>query len=258
MKQYIVDAFTDKIFKGNPAAVCILNKWISDELMMNITKENNLSETAFAVKESEKYHLRWFTPGGEIDLCGHATLASAYVILNYYEKNTDSVTFTTLSGDLQVNKNNDLYTLVFPKYEMKKIEVTNQMEKAFGNKPIEAYIGRDLVCVFDNEDKVINFEPIQSELEKLPGLLQHSTSKSKMYDCISRSFAPKCNVTEDPVCGSGHCHIIPIWAEKLEKNELIAFQASNRTGILYCKLDDDKVVMSGNATLYSISELQIK
>lgn len=257
MRQFIVDAFTDKVFSGNPAAVCILEKWLPEDLMMNITRENNLSETAFAVKENDHYHLRWFTPGGEIDLCGHATLGTAYVILNYYEENAQEVRFNTLSGLLIVKRNNDLYELDFPAYSLKKVEITEAMAEAYGAKPIDAYMGRDLFCVFENEDIVRNLSPDQEKLKKLDGLLQHATAKGKDYDCVSRSFAPKCSICEDPVCGSGHCHIVPYWVQKENNSKIIAYQASKRGGVLYCELCGDRVKLSGKLVIFSISELMI-
>lgn len=204
MKQYIVDAFTDSVFHGNQAAICVLDEWIPEDLMMNITKENNFSETAFVVKEGEKYHLRWFTPGGEIDLCGHATLATAYVMFRFYlDADVDKVVFTTLSGDLIVSKKDDLFEMEFPAYNLEKVDVTDAMVEAI----------------------------------------------------VSRSFAPKLSVVEDPVCGSGHCHIVPYWAEKFGKNELVAYQASSRGGTLYCRVEGDKIFLAGKATLFSECEL---
>ncbi len=257
MKQYIVDAFTDKVFGGNPAAVCVMESWISDELMMNITRENNLSETAFAVKENDIYNLRWFTPGGEIDLCGHATLGTAFVIMNFYETDMQEVRFNTLSGCLTVIRKNNLYEMDFPAYQLKPIEVTPNMVEAIGTKPLEAYMGRDLLCIFENEATVRNLHPNMEMVKNLDGLLLQVTAKGNEYDCVSRSFAPKLKVEEDPVCGSGHCHIIPYWASKMDKKEITAFQASKRGGILYCRMDNDRVKISGNVSLYSISELFI-
>lgn len=257
MRQYVIDTFTDKIFGGNPAAICILDKWIDESLMMSITIENNLSETAFAVKEDGKYHLRWFTPGGEIDLCGHATLACAYVLMNYYEKNMSKAVFTTLSGDLTVLKKDSFYELEFPAYELEKVSVTDAMEKALGVRPLEAYMGRDLLCVFDNENQIKNMKPDLEKVKKLKGLLLHITARGSNVDCISRSFAPKLNVSEDPVCGSGHCHIIPYWSKQLQKSTLIAYQASKRGGKLYCRFEYNKVFMAGEAALYSVAELNI-
>lgn len=209
MKQYVVDAFTDKVFSGNPAAVCVLDEPISEELMMNITKENNLSETAFAVKKGDTYDLRWFTPGGEIDLCGHATLGTAFVIMEYYEKNLKEIAFDTKSGRLSVIKKGELYEMDFPAYQLEPVKISDEMIEAIGAEPSEAYMGRDLLCIFDDEDTVRNLSPEMEKIKKLPGLLLQVTAKGEEFDCVSRSFAPKLNVAEDPVCGSGHCHIVP-------------------------------------------------
>ena len=255
MKQYVVDAFTDEVFSGNPAAVCITKEWLSDDLMMNITRENNLSETAFAVKERDRYKLRWFTPGGEIDLCGHATLATAFVIMNYYDTHLEEVAFDTLSGVLTVKKKQDLYEMDFPAYELKPKEVTSAMEGAIGARPVEAYMGRDLLCIFESEDVVRGLSPDMEKLKALDGLLLQVTAKGREYDCVSRSFAPKLNVPEDPVCGSGHCHIVPYWAKKEGKDDIIACQASRRGGILYCGIEADRVKLAGKAALYSEAEL---
>lgn len=259
MKQYIVDAFTDKIFSGNPAAICVMNEWLSEELMMAITVENNLSETAFVVKEGNLYHLRWFTPGGEIDLCGHATLASGFVIMNYYEPALKEVKFKTLSGILSVKRNDDLYEMDFPAYDLKQVEVTAAMIEAIGKKPREAWMGRDLLCIFENEEDIRTIKPDLNKVTTLDGLLLHVTAYygKDGYTCISRSFASKLNVSEDPVCGSGHCHIIPYWAQTMGINTIKAYQASNRGGTLYCQMDGDRVKMSGQAALYSISKLQL-
>ncbi|MGP7817169.1 PhzF family phenazine biosynthesis protein [Niallia sp. 01092] len=257
MKQYVVDAFTDKVFGGNPAAVCVMDEWLPDELMLNITAENNLSETAFTVKEGDSYRLRWFTPGGEIDLCGHATLATAYVIANYYEENVERITFQTMSGELVVLKKDDLFEMNFPSYDLKKVEVTDEMAEAIGIRPLEAYMGRDLVCILETEEQVRNVNPDQDKVNKLDGLLLHVTAEGKDYNCVSRSFAPKCNVPEDPVCGSGHCHIIPFWADRLNKKSLVAYQASPRGGVLNCDYEGPRTKLSGKAALYSIAELYV-
>lgn len=259
LKQYVVDAFTDKVFSGNPAAISILDQWLSDELMMSITKENNLSETVFAVKNGGHYDLRWFTPGGEIDLCGHATLACAFVLLNYYEQENNHIAFSTMSGPLTVSRQADLYEMDFPAYDLKEIPVTQEMIDAIGTAPQAAYMGRDLLCVFENADVVKNLAPDLEKLTALDGLLFQATAEAdgKEYDCISRSFAPKLNVAEDPVCGSGHCHIIPYWAKKLSKDSLTAYQASPRGGVLYCRMDGKRVIMAGKAALYSQAEIYV-
>ena len=257
MKQYVVDAFTDQVFHGNQAAVCVLDHWLSEELMMNITRENNFSETAFTVKEGEKWHLRWFTPGGEIDLCGHATLATAFVLVNYYEKDAQLVVFTTLSGDLIVTRKGELYEMEFPAYDLKKVDVTVAMEDALGASVKEAYLARDLLCVLDDEQVVRDLKPDLEKIKKIDGLLVHVTARGRDADCVSRSFAPKLSVAEDPVCGSGHCHIIPYWADLLGKDDLVAYQASKRGGTLFCRREGSKIFMAGKAALYSIDELFI-
>ena len=258
MKQYVVDAFTDKVFGGNPAAVCILEGPMDEGLMQSITIENNLSETAFAYKNGEKYNLRWFTPGGEIDLCGHATLGTAYVVFNFVEPDIDTVTFSTMSGDLTVVRKDDMYELVFPAYDLKEVEVTDAMEEAIGRRPLAAFMGRDLLTVFDDEDFVRNAEVDQAKVAELDGLLLHITAPGKDEDCVSRSYAPKLAVAEDPVCGSGHCHIVPYWAKAKGKDEIVAYQASKRGGTLYCKVEGDIIKMAGKAALYSTAEINVE
>lgn len=257
IKQYIVDAFTDRVFGGNPAAVIILDDWIEDSLMLAIAKENNLSETAFAVKNDSGYHLRWFTPGGEIDLCGHATLATAYVITRFIQPELSTVHFQTLSGTLIVERDVEWLSMDFPAFELKKVEVTEAMRKAIGVNPREAYLGRDLVLVVDDEAVVRSLSVEQEALKALDGLLVHVTAKGSSVDCVTRSFAPKLGISEDPVCGSGHCHVIPMWAMMQKKNQFVAVQASERGGTLWCKLIGNRVILKGQAALYAIAELYI-
>lgn len=256
MKCYIIDTFTDTVFKGNPAGVCVLKEWIPVDLMLNIARENNLSETAFTVKSNDIYELRWFTPGGEIDLCGHATLATGYVLMNFYDEDI-IVSFKTKSGILTVRKSDDLYEIDMPSYDLKPVEVSDEMEKAIGNRPIEAWLGRDLVCIMENENQVINVRPDMNLVKALDGLLLQLSAKGANYDCVTRSFAPKLNVDEDPVCGSGHCHVVPLWSKKLCKDSLVAYQASKRTGILYCKMQENRVFISGRAVLYAESNIYV-
>ena len=255
MKQYVVDAFTDLVFHGNQAAVCVLDAWLDEDLMMGITRENNFSETAFTVKEGEKYHLRWFTPGGEIDLCGHATLGAAFVLLNFYERGAQHVVFSTLSGDLTVTRKGELFEMEFPAYDLKPVEVTAGMEAALGVRPSAAYMARDLLCVLNDEQAVRTLNPDLEKIRQLDGLLLHVTARGSREDCVSRSFAPKLTVAEDPVCGSGHCHIIPYWADRLGKDALVAYQASRRGGTLYCRREGSRIFMAGKAALYSVDEL---
>lgn len=257
MKQYVVDAFTDKLFGGNPAAICVMDEWLSDEMMINIAKENNLSETAFTVKENEKYRLRWFTPGGEIDLCGHATLACAFVLMNEIDSSMERITFETMSGELIVEKHGELYEMDFPAYQLKPVEITQDMIDAIGAVPIEAYMGRDLLCVFEDESVIESLNPDIDKVKQLDGLLLQTTAKGTVTDCTSRTFGPKLDIGEDPVCGSGHCHIIPYWAGKLKKNEIEARQASSRGGMLYCRLEGERVKLSGKAVIYSEADIKI-
>lgn len=214
MKQYIVDAFTDKVFEGNPAAVCVLDRWPNNKWMMQVAAENNLSETAFIVKEKDGYRLRWFTPGTEVKLCGHATLASAFVMLNYYEKTANQIEFNTLSGKLTVVRKRNLYEMDFPTYDLKEIPVTDAMEEAFGERPVKAVLGLDLVCEFEDEEIVRNLNPNQELLSKLAGRIQNATAKGIDSDCVSRSFCPKLMIPEDPVCGSAHCQIADLLVQK--------------------------------------------
>ena len=257
LSQYVVDAFTDDVFGGNPAAVCMMHAWPADATMRSIAGENNLSETAFAVKAGEDYKLRWFTPEGEIDLCGHATLACAYVVMNHLERERQEVRFSTLSGELTVIRRSELYEMDFPAYELERIPVTQQMVEAVGAAPDEAYLGRDLLCVFSEESAVRALSPDQEKLKALPGLLLQATAPGTETDCVSRTFAPKMGIAEDPVCGSGHCHIVPYWADRLQKREIVAYQASKRGGTLYCSLDGPRVKLAGKAALYSEGRIRV-
>lgn len=256
MKQYIVDAFTNKVFSGNPAAVCVMDRWPEEQWMMNLAAENNLSETAFLVKEEEGYRLRWFTPGTEVELCGHATLAAAFVMLNYYEKDAGQVEFNTLSGKLTVVRKGDLYEMDFPTYELKEIPVTDNMEKAFGVRPVKAVLGLDLICVFEDEDMVRNMNPDQELLKGIEGRIQNATARGKETDCVSRSFCPKLFIPEDPVCGSAHCQIADYWAGVLGKEDIVAYQASRRGGTLHCHPDGKgRIRISGEAVLFAVAEI---
>lgn len=256
--QYTIDAFTREPFHGNPAAICIHNRWLPENTMKAIALENNLSETAFPVKKPKGYHLRWFTPKGEIDLCGHATLASAYVVMNYIEPDLKEVKFMTKSGDIKVIRYEEsLYLMTLPAYKLKPVEVTPFMTKAIGVRPVEAYMGRDLVCVYPSSDIVYNAKPDIEAISKLDGLLFHITAKDDDFSCVTRSFAPKCGIKEDPVCGSGHCHVIPYWSERLGKKRLTAYQASERGGVLYCENQKDKVLIGGECVPFAKSTLYL-
>ena len=189
--QFIVDAFTDSVFKGNPAAVCLLDKWLSNDTLQNIAKENNLSETAFTVKNGDHYELRWFTPGGEIDLCGHATLATAFVLFQFIEEDAESLTFATQSGELLVTKNGEYFELNFPVYSMRQVAVTSEMEEAIGVRPLEAWLGRDLVSILPHENDVINASPDFDKVKALDGLLLNITARGEKIRYSHTKFRSK-------------------------------------------------------------------
>ena len=256
MKQYIVDAFTDKPFHGNPAAVLVMDRWIPDETMQAIAAENNLAETAFVVREGERYRIRWFTPMTEEALCGHATLAASFVLFRFYEPDADEVRYTSISDDLAVRRVGDLFRLDFPTYALKEIPVTDAMERAFGVRPVHAILGLDLNCVFADEDVVRNLTPDYALLKKLPGRIWNATAQGREYDCVSRSFTPEITVPEDPVCGSAHCQIADYWARTLGKKVIRAYQASARGGELLCEpLGNGRIALRGKAALFAVSEI---
>ena len=259
MRQYVVDAFADHVFEGNPAAVCLPEHELSEDLMMAITLENALPETAFAHLKGERWALRWFTPSGEINLCGHATLAAAYAITHFVSPELETLSFDTLSGLLTVRRKGELYEMDFPAYELKQLEVTEEIADALGARPTEVWRARDLLCVFDDPKDVIEMQPDLAKVKALRGALMQVTAPGTgtEFDCISRTFGPKMGLPEDPVCGSGHCHIVPYWAKRLGKQSLTARQASPRGGTLYCRQDGDRVILAGSAVLYSESNLQL-
>lgn len=265
VEQYMVDAFATNVFEGNQAAVCVTRAPLSDELMQSIAQENNFSETAFLVPqdasaESPSFQLRWFTPGGEIDLCGHATLAAAFVVGRFVEPGAQRVTFDTCSGVLPVRLTDGEMILDMPAYELRPVPVTDAMERTFGVRPVEAWMARDLICVLPCEQDVQAARPSAADLEELEGLLQVATahgSAGSGCDCVSRCFAPKLGVYEDPVTGSSHCALAPLWAQKLGRPEIRAFQASPRTGVLRCQVDGDRVLIAGPAVLYARAELAL-
>lgn len=252
LKYFVVDAFANKIFEGNPAAVYILDQCLSDELMQNIAIENNLSETAFAVSHDDFYELRWFTPDREIDLCGHATLATAFVLFNYYSIDGDTVNFKSQSGDLIVKRDKDYYSMDFPSIMPRRVEIRPEYEKAIEAPIRQAFLSRDLFFVLENEETVKNLKPNFSKIQKFEeGVGVIVTANSSEFDFVSRTFFPKLTINEDPVCGSAHSNLIPYWAQRLGKNQLLAYQCSPRGGYLKCEFKGERVVISGRAALYS-------
>lgn len=255
---YQVDAFTEKIFAGNPAAICPLDEWISAESMQKIALENNLSETGFFVKNGDVYEIRWFTPTFEIDLCGHATLASAFVIFEVLKAEHSLVKFHShKSGELSVEKNGDVLTLDFPSRPVSGADAPEGLIKAIGKSPKEILKARDYFLVYENEQEVADIKPDFTELLKIDAHGFIVTAKGETADFVSRFFAPEVGVFEDPVTGSAHCNLIPYWAEKLGKNKLFARQISERGGELFCELRGDRVKIGGRAALYLKGEIYI-
>lgn len=255
MRQYIVDAFTDTLFQGNQAAVCVMEHWIPDALMQQIAAENRFSETAFAVKEGSAYHLRWFTPGGEIDFCGHATLGTSYVLFTFYETGAKEIEFKTQVGSLTVQREGDTFVMNFPVYHCNSVPVTDDMKEAIGADVVEAYLDRDLLLVLKDADTVAHLKPDLNRVKDLDGLLLAVTARGTEYDCVSRVFAPKLGIEEDPVTGSAHCMITPYWCGKLGKDHLNCYQASERGGKLFTALAGDRVTVAGQAVLYSAGDI---
>jgi len=256
-KIYQVDAFTDKVFSGNPAAVCPRNEWLSDAMMQQIAMENNLAETAFYVKQNDQYELRWFTPTEEVDLCGHATLAAAYVLFYHEGFQGDTIRFySPRSGPLTVSRRGDLLTLNFPTDTYKQIELFEKISACFDVKPQQAYKGKtDYMLVFENEDVIKNIKPAFHVISKIEARGIIITAPGNKVDFVSRFFAPQTGVHEDHVTGSAHTTLTPYWAKRLGKNSLNAIQLSERKGHLHCVYQNDRVEISGQAKLYMIGEL---
>jgi predicted PhzF superfamily epimerase YddE/YHI9 len=259
VKYFIADAFTDEAFKGNPAGICILSNWLSDELMQNIAKENNFSETAFIVRRDGHWDIRWFTPSCEFDLCGHATLASAFVIMEVVEPGLREVKFRSVSGDLSVAKEGSLYVLDFPSRPAKKIDALPAIEESLGVRPDSYYLSRDHLVLLENAEQVKDLQPDFRALRKIPDMIGLiATAKGNDCDFVSRYFAPEDVGSEDPVTGSAHCTLIPFWSGRLRKTEMTAKQLSSRGGTLYCRYMGDRVKIGGNAVLYMSGEILIK
>jgi len=251
-KIYQVDAFTNHIFGGNPAAICPLEQWLSDDQLQNIAMENNLSETAFYVKDGNRYRIRWFTPEVEVDLCGHATLGTAFILFNYEHHSGDTIElYSERSGKLTVKKHGDWLTLNFPADKLKQLKLTEGLYSGFNLKPKAVYKGKtDYLFVFDNESDIKNLNPNFAEIGKLDCRGIIVTAKGSSVDFVSRFFTPQCGINEDPVTGSAHTSLTPYWAKQLKKTSLTAMQLSERQGYLKCKFLKSRVEISGQAKLY--------
>jgi PhzF family phenazine biosynthesis protein len=256
---YQIDAFTNTIFGGNPACVVPLDEWLSDDLLFKITKENAVAETAFFVHKGDKIHLRWFTPEIEMDLCGHATLATAHCLKSILNYPKTKIIFETLSGDLSVLIKNDFYFLDFPSRMPLISKLPEIIEKSINIQPKEVFKSRDYVLIYDSEEDIKNIKidrQIFDQINLDPGGVI-VTSKGNYCDFVSRFFTPQASILEDPVTGSAHCSLIPFWANRLNKKELSAIQISERIGKLSCEDKGDRVIISGQAKTYSIGSLYI-
>lgn len=253
---YQIDAFSSGAFTGNPAAVCPLDEWLPDETLQAIAAENNLSETAYFVRTGERYTLRWFTPGCEVDLCGHATLASAYVLFHELGvgredgEDKDTLRFDTKSGELVVRRAGKRLVMDFPSRPPGRVDVDRNLVRAMGGQPIEILAARDYLLIYGSASEVRALAPDMEALAYIDRFAFIATAPGDDCDFVSRFFAPAKGVPEDPVTGSAHCTLIPYWAAKLGKTALQARQISKRGGELFCRLEGDRVEIAGNATLF--------
>jgi PhzF family phenazine biosynthesis protein len=258
LKIYQIDAFADAVFAGNPAAVCPLTSWLPDTMLQKIAMENNLAETAYYVKEKEGYRIRWFTPTVEVDLCGHATLATAFVLFNHEGYEGNQIVFNSRSGPLTVTKEKDFITLNFPTDQLQEVDLFPALVDSFNEKPSKALKGKsDYMLIFENESQVKNLNPDFRKLATVKSRGVIVTAKGDHVDFVSRFFGPQSGIDEDPVTGSAHTTLIPYWAGVLGKTELTAFQCSARGGKLNCKLNGDRVDISGQGKIYLIGKIFI-
>ncbi|MBT8283637.1 MAG: PhzF family phenazine biosynthesis protein [Muriicola sp.] len=260
LKLYQIDAFAEELFTGNPAAVCVLDSWLDEDLMQNIAMENNLAETAFVVKSGGQYHIRWFTPELEVDLCGHATLASAYVLFHYYDHNSDLIQFhSERSGHLTVRKEASAeLTLDFPVDQLEEVAINKEITTALGAEPLNMYKGKtDYVLIYRNQEEITSMEPNFFLLDKVDARGVIVTAPGKEVDFVSRFFAPSCGIPEDPVTGSAHTSLTPYWAKSLGKKNMSAKQLSKRGGALKCSLRGDRVLITGKAKPYLRGEIML-
>lgn len=255
---YQVDAFAERLFKGNPAAICTLDRRLPDALMQSIAAENNLPETAFLTASNDRYDIRWFTPKVEIDLCGHATLATAFIVFTFLKPGLNSLTFNSKSGPLTINRFGDMLTMDFPSRPALPVPCPEGLAQALGRPPRETLLSRDLLAVFDNEEEIRSLKPDMAGLMAVKEAFGVIVSApGRKADFVSRFFAPNEGIPEDPVTGSAHCTLVPYWAGRLNKTRFLARQVSERGGELYCELKNNRVLMSGRAFLYMKGEIEV-
>lgn len=260
LRIFQIDAFAERMFTGNPAAVCILDSWIDDNLMQQIAAENNLAETVFAVKNNDRYAIRWFTPEIEVDLCGHATLATAFVLFNHYLPNEKHIEFfSSRSGSLRVEKSENGYlTLDFPADDLTAVDPMPQLYDALGATPEYIFKGKtDYLLVYNNQDEIKDMDPNFFLLNQIDARGIIVTSKGEEVDFVSRFFAPQAGINEDPVTGSAHTSLTPYWSEILGKDRLTAKQLSKRGGELICENHGTRIKISGKAVSYLIGEIEV-
>jgi len=254
---YIVDSFTDAVFRGNPAAVCVLTEWLPDDTLQKIASENNLSETAFFVASEQEPLLRWFTPKAEVDLCGHATLAAGFVALRFLRPESSEITFRSKSGTLTVSKNGERLTLTFPRRDPHVVTAPPRLFEALGISRGEVLFARDYIVVLDSEKDLRNLRPDMALLRELDGLGVVVTAPSETVDFVSRAFFPKIGIDEDPVTGSTHCALAPYWSGRLGRSKLAARQLSERRGDIDCLVRGDSVLLSGEARIFAKGEVLV-
>lgn len=254
---YQVDAFATEVFEGNPAAVCPLYEWLPDVVMQNIAMENNLSETAFFVNQGESYRLRWFTPQTEVDLCGHATLASAYVLFEHLGYEEEVIRFDSNSGELRVQKVGDRLVMDFPTSDLEESEAQAELEEALGVSPSELFKADDYLYVVDSEKEVRNLDPDFRLLKRIDTRGIIVTAPGEEFDFVSRFFAPAVGINEDPVTGSAHTMLTPYWSKRLGKEELVGRQISRRGGTVYCYHKGDRVELGGEARTFMEGQIKI-
>ncbi len=247
---YQIDAFTNKVFKGNPAAVCPLDTWLDDQTLQAIAQENNLAETAFFIPNKGSYDLRWFTPTIEIDFCGHATLATAFVLFELLDYTETDIKFNTRVGEFTVSKDNTNFKMDFPSLSLKPYDIDATLITALGLTPLEAFIGEDIVVLLQSEQQVMDYQPDFELLKTLPARGVSITAAGLKYDFVSRFFGPKAGINEDPVTGSAHCALAPYWSKKLNKTRLSARQVSARGGDVVCEVGNNRVTLYGQAVKY--------
>lgn len=255
---YQVDAFSSKLFAGNPAAICPLDEWLPDATLQSIAQENNLAETAYYIQKDGKYHLRWFTPGAEVDLCGHATIAAAHVMMEIRrEVPNGRVAFQSKSGELIVTRDGDLYALDFPARPPAETPFDDRLFDALGAVPKQVLGARDYLCVFETEAQIRALKPNMERLAQIDRFATIVTAPGSDCDFVSRFFAPAKGVPEDPVTGSAHCTLIPYWAARLGKTKMFARQISPRGGELWCELRGDRVSIAGRAVKYLEGTIEV-